>query len=355
MRDGTRSAEVSVTILLALAGAALVVGVFRASDHHDAAFWWAAAVGCFLAAVLVAGVYFFVHPLFVGHRRKTQVLENPKPKELPTGERPGSELMQPTELRNYLRQIKQTMDEEGFGSTPPPERQPESQANGDNVQEVRNVLLRRGHDLLTSLALNVLPDSDMPNADPATLSFVRDGQDFVSQYLPQKAKPELLFRYRNVREAQHAIEETLSAVRSVGHAVQSDVDAGKVDHGRIVRANVQAVMDELAWAKRIINEAIEDNGDWWDRPITWDTWDNVKSSLGGEPGFHAAYNATRDAWDALQRAELDRLNYDPENDIQRGIAKWQEPHITVALEKTKEAEDRLFNFLASYDFEARFA
>jgi hypothetical protein len=350
MRDGTRSVEVSITILLALAGAALAVGLFRASDHHDAAFWWASAFGCFLLAVLVFGLFFAVHPMFIRHRARVKALEYRQTEALPVEERPGNGLMQPTELRSYLRQIKQTMAEEGFGSTLPPERQPEPQGNGDNVQAVRNLLLQRGHDLLTSLALNLLPDADLPSANPPTLAFVRDGQDFVSQHLPQQARPDLLFRYRNVREAQHAIEETLSAVRSVGHPPESDNRAGKVDHGRIVRANVQAVLDELAWARRVINEGLEEQGFWWRHALTWDTWDNVKGVLSGEPGFHAAYNATRESWDALQRAEVDRLNYDPENDIRRGeFAPREERHVKEALEKSQVAEDLLFNFLANYD------
>jgi hypothetical protein len=356
MKEGTRSVEVSITMLLALAGAALVVGIYRASDHHDAAFWWAAATACFFGAVLVAVGYFAIHPFFSGHHTKVQPRPERHTEALPSGERAHARLMQPTELRDYLRQIKKTMEEEGFGSTPqePPREVEGDRLNGD-VQVVRNELLRRGHDLLTSIALNLPSDAALSDASPATLTFVRDGQEFISQYLPQEARPELLFRYKSVREEQNAIEETLSAVRSIGHLARSDPEATKVDRGRIVRANVQSVLDELASARGTINEGLEDQGFWWRRALTWDTWDNVKGSLSGEPGFHAAYNATREAWDSLQRAELDRLNFDPTNDARRGeFASWERRHVQEALDKSERAEGLLFSYLANYDLPAPF-
>lgn len=112
------------------------------------------------------------------------------------------------------------------------------------------------------------------------------------------------------------------------------------------RANVQLVSDELAWAIRIINEAIEDEGGYWTREIAWTTWDNVKSSLAGVKGFHAAYAATREAWNSLQRAEQDRLNHDAS---QSDVRAWEQRHIIVALNEAEEAQRLLFDFLAHYD------
>jgi hypothetical protein len=115
---------------------------------------------------------------------------------------------------------------------------------------------------------------------------------------------------------------------------------------RVVRANVQSVIDELAWARRIIMEALEDEGSFWTQEIHWTTWENVKNSLAREKGFHAAYNATREAWDALQRAEIDRLNHDG---ARSEIRPWVQRHIETALEKSKAADLELFSFLASDD------
>jgi len=112
----------------------------------------------------------------------------------------------------------------------------------------------------------------------------------------------------------------------------------------------QGLAAQLAWATRTINEALEESDHFWAQAITWDRWEELRSSLSGEPGFHGAYNATREAWDALQRAEVDRLNYDPESDVRGGeLAPWVRRHIETALTKADEAEGLLFNYLANYD------
>jgi len=169
---------------------------------------------------------------------------------------------------------------------------------------------------------------------------------FVATWAPVSRRFATALPYRVVRRDTRVPTPDVARA-DVTDASDSDsflASAVAWNHDRIVRSNVQSVIDELAWATRLINEAVEDHGGFWTQPIHWATWENVKDGLAAERGFHVAYEATRAAWDAVQRAELDRLNHEPREDIRPR----EERHITTALERAAAAHNALLAFLADH-------
>jgi len=133
----------------------------------------------------------------------------------------------PEELRDYLQSIKSVMEEEGFGSEPPaPTPTPEPSGHApSSTHEERDALIKRGHDLLANMAVSSSPMgggrilSARAMGYPATIAFVRDGQELVSRVLPARANPALITGYKTIEEARFAIQETLSALGNIGHKV----------------------------------------------------------------------------------------------------------------------------------------
>lgn len=113
---------------------------------------------------------------------------------------------------------------------------------------------------------------------------------------------------------------------------------------RVVRANVQNVLDELHSVKSIIRDALSDTGTFWTKEISQEVWPEVKDALKAEPGFHPAYAATRDAWHAVLRAEIVRLEHD-ESMSEGWPAAWEQSRIDEALKKVDVAEKALWHFL----------
>jgi hypothetical protein len=80
-----------------------------------------------------------------------------------------------------------------------------------------------------------------------------------------------------------------SVVPRTGPLEATLAEAAARNHGRVVRANVQAVSDELAEAKRIINTAIDESGTNRTHDLTWTIRDNVQTDLAQEANFHLAH------------------------------------------------------------------
>ena len=114
---------------------------------------------------------------------------------------------------------------------------------------------------------------------------------------------------------------------------------------RVVRSNVQNVLNELADNKKIINDAIRDYGDFWDTLFSFDVWNNVRDGLMPERGFHTAFNATRDAYHALFDAEALARNA---NERRESILNWEQTRVTQTLDSIEEAERELVAFLSKY-------
>jgi hypothetical protein len=121
---------------------------------------------------------------------------------------------------------------------------------------------------------------------------------------------------------------------------------------RIVRSNVQLVIDEIAVARRTMIEALDDGWVFWDREIEWDKWENVRADLASEKGFHAAYNTTRSAWEAIQRVETVRLGRRTSGDNPYEIKSWESRWVQSALDLADEAEMQLIRFLGNYSPES---
>jgi len=144
----------------------------------------------------------------------------------------------PEDLRAYLKSIKQTMEEEGFGSSPPPTAVesaasmtssappgPEQLSNRAEpvrtLEQERERLLIRCHSLLAEMsALGGLGAAravaNAVTGYPAALGFVRDGQEFISRAAAGRAESSLIARYQNVPEARQAIEATLAVLSEIG-------------------------------------------------------------------------------------------------------------------------------------------
>ena len=137
-----------------------------------------------------------------------------------SADKPG--WVDPEELRSYLKKIRQTMEEEGFGGEPAATLP--ARAAVQPIEQEREGLVVRGHELLADMALNARSPErlfrSMANQTfgyPAVLAFVRDGQAFVSRVLPGRADPGLINAYENAEEARLAIQQTLDAIGNVGH------------------------------------------------------------------------------------------------------------------------------------------
>jgi hypothetical protein len=118
---------------------------------------------------------------------------------------------------------------------------------------------------------------------------------------------------------------------------------------RLVRQNVQLVIDEIAEARRTIIHALDAGWTFWDRDLKWDEWDRVRADLASEKGFHAAYNATRTAWEAIQRVEIARLERRSSGNNPYEIMSWESRWVQAALDRADEAETQLIRFLADYN------
>lgn len=121
---------------------------------------------------------------------------------------------------------------------------------------------------------------------------------------------------------------------------------------RIVRANVQLIIDEIAEARRTMIEALDDGWVFWDQEIEWEKWENVRADLASEKGFHAAYNTTRAAWEAIQRGEIIRLGRRSSGENPYEIKSWESRRVQAALELADEAETQLIRFLGNYNPES---
>jgi hypothetical protein len=153
---------------------------------------------------------------------------------------------------------------------------------------------------------------------------------------------------RGVDDRRHAVPtvvEHLPQQPQLGEVSEYPDAAASRRHARVVRANVQLVIDELAEARRVISESLDDGWVFWDTALTWDNWDNVKTELAPEEGFHAAYNATRDAWQALRRVEINRLERRGEGSNPYEIKTWESRRIETALELAESAQAELLQFL----------
>lgn len=72
-------------------------------------------------------------------------------------------------------------------------------------------------------------------------------------------------------------------------------------------------------------EALDDGWVFWDQELTWEKWEDVRADLSSENGFHAAYNATRAAWEAIQRVEIVRLGRRGSGQNPYEIKSWENP------------------------------
>src|SRR4051812_38760650 len=133
MREVSRAVEVAVTILLAAGAATAGVGVYQSSSDQHAAIWGAAAALCFLFAVIGPIVFFGVHPVFERHRSRMQAASVTPPGE-------GSRPISTDELRDYLRDIRTTMEEEGFEERPSSAKEVQPSV-AQTVEEERGALL----------------------------------------------------------------------------------------------------------------------------------------------------------------------------------------------------------------------
>lgn len=69
----------------------------------------------------------------------------------------------------------------------------------------------------------------------------------------------------------------------------------------MLRANIVLVLDELNTARLEIEDAVLHEV-YWDNYLRRETWDNVKEPLLRERGFQPAYELTRDAYRAIDKA-----------------------------------------------------
>lgn len=137
------------------------------------------------------------------------------------------------------------------------------------------------------------------------------------------------------------------------HPTQAESGAAAARRqARIVRENVQLVIDEIAEARRTMIEALDDGWDFWDQELRWETWERVKPDLAPEKGFHAAYNATRAAWEAIQRVEIARLGRRGSGENPYEIKSWESRWVQAALDLADEAETQLIRFLGNYNPES---
>jgi hypothetical protein len=135
-----------------------------------------------------------------------------------------------------------------------------------------------------------------------------------------------------------------------GRAPQADSAVADAQRqARRVRANVLLVIDEIAWARRTMIEALDDGWVFWDQELKWDKWDRVRPDLAPEKGFHAAYNATCAAWEAIQRVEIARLERRSSGYSPYEIKSWESRWVQAALDRADEAEEQLMRFLGDYD------
>jgi MFS family permease len=128
----------------------------------------------------------------------------------------------PEELRAYLKSIKQTMEEEGFGAPSSPNaslvepaenRDPTPAAT--SADEERAALLVSGHSVLAEMAMPVMAVRQVVQGTmgfPDALRFVRDGQTFLARYESGLADASLIARYQDADEAREAIRSTLHAL-----------------------------------------------------------------------------------------------------------------------------------------------
>lgn len=109
---------------------------------------------------------------------------------------------------------------------------------------------------------------------------------------------------------------------------------------RVVRANIQAVLNELAAAKETIDAAEEEG--WWLEAIRTVTWDSVCNDLAPERGIHHAFNATRDAYRAITKAEEIAESHRREP---RATPQWEEHRLRAAVAAIDTAERSLNMYL----------
>src|SRR5207253_9663541 len=65
-RTSTRAVEVSVVILLAVAGISVSLGIHEATADRNAVPWWTAAGATLAAAILIPAIFLLVIPVFSG-------------------------------------------------------------------------------------------------------------------------------------------------------------------------------------------------------------------------------------------------------------------------------------------------
>lgn len=116
---------------------------------------------------------------------------------------------------------------------------------------------------------------------------------------------------------------------------------------RMVRENVQLVIDEIAEGRRTMIEALDDGWVFWDQELKWDKWERARADLASEKGFHVAYNATRAAWEAIQRVEIVRLGRRGSGENPYEIKSWESRWVQAALDLADEAETELIRFLGN--------
>lgn len=108
---------------------------------------------------------------------------------------------------------------------------------------------------------------------------------------------------------------------------------------KLVRANIQAILDELAVAKQTIYRTAEDDG-FWAEPIQTKIWDNARVSLAPERGVHYAYSAAREAYDQIR--EMNHLAAGRER---HPLLSWETGRLERTAGTIQVAENSLMSYL----------
>lgn len=124
---------------------------------------------------------------------------------------------------------------------------------------------------------------------------------------------------------------------------EASMSATAQQRERVLRGNVQILLDELDAARRQFADAIEEDR-YWPSPVNRTMWANIQKSLLGEPGFHVAYAATRDAYEAVERCEKRRAW-----DLEAGDVVPGEEILRSALREIGRADRMLTTFLSERD------
>jgi hypothetical protein len=121
---------------------------------------------------------------------------------------------------------------------------------------------------------------------------------------------------------------------------------------RVLRANIQLLMDEMAEIVRALAETIKRGSTTLEMKPKRDKWENIKDSLRGEPNTHVPYRLTRDAYQHLERVHVGEYDFDEGMSITEAEAAELHDEMRAVSREFDYADRTWLNYLNDLDQQA---